>query len=286
MQGASNFITQSSINTASARSGIGKTFFITALALQLLDEGKISKVIHLNFDGNTSIFKSRGQSDKIKHFLSRDKWVHIRPQEVFNLGLKGVDELLDAFIGSSEDLSGNLLIFDSLVNFCPRMNETETVAKFYTKLRAIADLGAICWINTHNKKGEDIFTGSQMIESLSDVMWNLTADKKETEIIFAFEVKKARDLHQNQAFSLDLKVNAIFPQDFDSVREPSARNKLIVEFKSILTQNPNGITQGELIEQAGRVKTDRLAREILAELDGELWEVKKIGRENLIKPIK
>lgn len=166
------------------------------------------------------------------------------------------------------------------------MNETEAVAKFYTKLRAIADLGAICWINTHNKKGEDIFTGSQMIESLSDVMWNLTADKKETEIIFAFEVKKARDLHQNQAFSLDLKVNAIFPQDFDSVREPSARNKLIVEFKSILAQNPNGITQGELIEQAGRAKTDRLAREILAELDGELWEVKKIGRENLIKPIK
>lgn len=285
MQGAKQFITQSSINTVSAKSGVGKTFFITALALQLLNENKISQVIHFNFDGNTNIFKSRGQSENIKHFINNGKWIHIRPQELFNAGFSTTDRAIDYIINLSEDLSGKLIIFDSLVNFCPRMNETEAVAKFYMRLRALADLGAICWINTHNKKGEEIFTGSQMIESLSDVMWNLTANKKETEIIFCFEVKKARDLHQNQAFSLDLKINAIYAMDYESVKEPNTRNKLIAEFKNILAQNPNGITQGELIEQVGRRADDKTAKDIIRELDGQLWQSQRIGTQKLIKSI-
>jgi|GEM_PF-6877931 len=286
IKGANNFITQSSINTVSARSGIGKTFFATALALELLEQGRIKQVIHFNFDGNTSIFRSRGQNDKIKHYGNVKKWIHIRPQEIFNLGFKGIDEIIDCYLNSNNDFSGVFFIFDSLVNFCPRMNETEAVAKFYTRLRALADLGAILWINTHNKKGEDIFTGSQMIESLSDVMYNLTADKKETEIVFAFEVKKARDLHKNQAFSLDLKTNFIFAMKYDEVKEPSVRNKLIAEFKTILAENPNGITQGELIELSGRKSDDKTAKDIIKEFDGELWQSQKIGTQKLIKAYK
>lgn len=280
------FLAKGSINTVSARSGIGKTFLSVALAIELLNLGVIKRVIHFNFDGNTSIFGSRNQSEPIKAFVNTGIWQHVRADELYNVGFKNIDEVLSIGLKEKSDFNGVFIILDSLVNFCPKLTDTEATTKFYQLLRNIAELGAIFWINTHVKKGEaEEFLGSQMIEALSDARWGLTADKRENEILYSLEIKKGRDRQENQAFKLNTATGKITPMSYEETKTPSIRNSLVNQIKVNLKDNEGGLTQGELLQKLGRSKDDKTAREILNELDGDVWTIEKIGKEKLVKLI-
>lgn len=124
-----NFITSGSINIISGNSGVGKTYFITALAIQLLKLGVLEQVIHINFDGNTDIFGSRNQSDDIKFFYHQNKWFHIRAEDMSSKKMN-IAKFVEEQIESKMDFSKTLFIYDSLVNFVPKLNDTDTVSIF------------------------------------------------------------------------------------------------------------------------------------------------------------
>lgn len=277
-----NFLTQSSINVISSGSGVGKTYFAISYAIELLKAKAIKRVIHLNFDGNTEIFSARNQNNDIKHFYANSQWYHIRAEDLYAQGLN-TQNFLREMVKSKIDLSGILFIYDSFVNFVPKLNDTDEVSKFMSILRMSSNLGAIHWINTHNKKGEDIYSGSSMILNLSDATWLLKTIKKDDRFIFIFKNIKGRHQYKNQAFELMFKSNIIKILDYDIVSQSSLRINIIEDIKTELSKYPEGLPQSKLILKLNRNKDDKTTRNIINSYMGRFWYIEQIGREKIIK---
>lgn len=276
-----NFITSGSINIISGGSGVGKTYFITSFAILLLKNKIIDRVIHLNFDGNTDIFTARNQSNDIKHFYKTNQWFHIRAEDLFAKGVTLI-QFLKRQIETRVNLKNTLFIYDSFVNFVPKMNDSDEVSRFMSLLRMSANLGAIHWLNTHNKKGEDIYSGSGMILNLSDATWMLKSTKQANKFIFIFKNIKGRHLYSNQAFELFFNDNTILPLDYNEANRTDLQNQLINEILEILQKYPNGLTQTKLFSSIGRSRYDKTARNTLLQNKGKLWELHTNGREKII----
>ena len=120
----SNFLTSGSINIVSAGSGVGKTYFIVSFAIFLLKNKIINIVIHLNFDGNTDIFTARKQSQDIKNFYALNQWFHIRAEDLMGKGIS-LTQFIKKQIETKADLKKTLFIYDSFVNFVPKLNDTD-----------------------------------------------------------------------------------------------------------------------------------------------------------------
>lgn len=277
----SNFLTSGSINIVSAGSGVGKTYFIVSFAIFLLKNKIINRVIHLNFDGNTDIFTARKQSQDIKNFYALNQWFHIRAEDLMGKGIS-LTQFIKKQIETKADLKKTLFIYDSFVNFVPKLNDTDEVSKFMSLLRMCSNLGAIHWINTHNKKGEDIYSGSSMILNLSDATWMLKSTKNKDKFVFLFKNIKGRHLYKNQAFELLFDDNTIIGLDYDEASRTNLQNELIDAICELLHKNPLGLTQTKILQSIGRSRFDKTARNILLQNSGKLWEIQTRGREKIV----
>ncbi|CZE50833.1 ATPase domain-containing protein [Campylobacter geochelonis] len=284
-----NFITKNSINVISSNSGTGKTYFSTVFAIELLKQNLIRKVIHINLDGDTSVFRSRGQSETIKKFIDEKKWFHIRMQELLKNKISNPNEIIKCAISTNENLQETLIILDSLANFIPKLNETQQVTEFFNMLRTSANKGIIYIINTHNRKGEEEFSGSGMILNLADVLWSLKSKKYDDKIVFTLEYQKARYLYKNQAFELKFAGNQLFSLDFQEANMTDNQQEIVTKILNILEQNQTGINQGNLLSQLGRDKYDKTTRNLLQEHNNRYWTIEKDKTDSrvvIIKPIK
>ena len=142
--------------------------------------------------------------------------------------------------------------------------------------------GATIIILHHTNKKDPNYKGSTVFKSASDNIYKLTMEYEDSEEkTYKLEVDDARFRVKHCAFVLkenyDLEV-----LERDEVCIPVSTQKEIGSITTVLAQNKEAMTQGELLEKALSTNSaNKTATALLEKYDGKYWKSEKQGRSKI-----
>jgi len=172
-----NLIIEQHVITIISMSGSGKTtFFYFIVAPALAKKG--FTVWYIDADSPASDHKN------MKAIANKHGFNFLNPDVNKGTSTESLVAILEKISNAHKDMSGNVLIFDTLKKFADLMSKG-SVKKFYKLARKLANLGATVVLlghanKYHNKAGNLVFEGVGDVRSDSDELIMLESTKNRT----------------------------------------------------------------------------------------------------------
>ena len=249
-----------------AMAGSGKSITALYLAVYMLEQGIISKVVYIDMDNGFSTLKKRGldklkakYGDKLKYISSSVK--SKTPTDPSRL-ISGYSKKAD------ESCKDTLIVFDNITNFIKgSMSYDEVVKPTLDALRNMRDFYAGVWFLNHQSKqdfnGENnkAYKGATSFFDKSDESYFVQKkERKESKLTVTLEPMKKRDDTKPLAVIIDTENLSLEFTDY-LMYSMSEKQALTMEYvKEVLADKTDGINLKEfVIEIKRRAKNDRVA---------------------------
>ncbi len=277
-----DFLVEQTITNIFAKAGHGKSFLALYLALKLLDEKKITECYYIDLDNSKKALQSRGL-DKIVVKYENLNYVHRSKFKQAIEVVATIKQLLEQ--PQLKDLKGMLIVIDSVRDFLggKDMLKDKDVIPLMDDLKTLREAGATIIFLHHANKENGAKGATAFIDSV-DVAYQLKSIQliKHQKISYALEVKKDRIAVSNTGFELDTSTQILSAGNFDVANLNDEEMELIGTFKDILEENTNGISQSDLLKEAGTKSDNRQHRNLLKRMDGIFWKTYRGSKNALL----
>ncbi len=267
-----DFLVEQTITNIYAKAGHGKSFLALYLALNLLDDKKISECYYIDLDNSKKALQSRGL-DKIIVKYPQLIYVH---RSKFKQAVEVVETIKHQLLNPDlKDLKGMLIVIDSVRDFLggKDMLKDKDVMPLLNDFKTLREAGATIIFLHHANKENGAKGATAFIDSV-DITYQLKSIQleKHKKISYALEVKKDRIAVVNTGFELDTVSQVLKKGNFDIANLNDEEMELINTFKEILEENQEGINQKALLKEAGTSQDNRTHRNLLKKMSGIFWK--------------
>ncbi len=255
-----NFIIKNALHMVYAKAGTGKTFLSVGIALKLLKEKKVKKVIYIDMDNSVPTLKSRGLQQIVKKYdnfklITRNKGEIKAPELLKNLA--------DDCKKHKNIYSGYFFVFDSIRDFLGTrdMNSDKDIIPLMDMLKNIRDSGgATILFLHHTSKSSDggEYKGSTSWMDSSDEGFSLTSTRTKSGLYFELEAYKKRLPITNMAFDLNTDGDEmeLIVENYQKKNMKQVELVVVEKAQEILINNPDGLSQSGLLKKMGRGAKD------------------------------
>jgi len=270
-----DFLVEQTITNIYAKAGHGKSFLALYIALNLLDEKKINECYYIDLDNSKKALQSRGL-DKIIVKYRNLNYIH---RSKFKQAVEVIGTIKQQLQKPElKDLYKMLIVVDSVRDFLggKDMLKDKDVIPLMDDLKTLREAGATIIFLHHANKENGAKGATAFIDSV-DVAYQLKSIQliKHQKISYALEVKKDRIAVVNTGFELDTVAQVLSAGNFEVANLDDEELELISTFKEILEENPEGISQSQILKEAGSSTDNRTHRKLLQKMDGVFWRTYK-----------
>ena len=283
-----NFLVKNTITLLYAPPKQGKSMFSCGLSKWIYKNTDLY-IEYFDNDNPLTALSDRGVSKLWEELEDRFDYIHPEGLEAATRDDKVVvvdcKDALELLVKDADTLTKNyddtVFIFDSATDFCDESNDN-SVKIFMGKMKTLRLAGATVIILHHTNKKDPNYKGSTVFKSASDNIYKLTMEYEDLDAkTYKLEVDSARFRVSDCAFALkenyDLEI-----LEWDEVCIPVSTQKEISSITTVLSQNKEPMTQGELLEKALNTNsTNKTATALLEKYDGKYWTSKKEGRSKI-----
>lgn len=283
-----NFLVKNTITLIYAPPKQGKSMFSCGLSKWICKNTNLY-VEYFDNDNPLTALADRGVNNLWEELADKFDYIHPESLEEATRDDKVVvvdaKDALEILVKDADTLTKNyddtVFIFDSATDFCDESNDN-SVKIFMGKMKTLRLAGATVIILHHTNKKDPNYKGSTVFKSASDNIYKLTTEYEDTEgKTYKLEVDSARFRVSDCAFALKENYD-LETLEWDEVCIPISTQQEIRSITTVLTQNKNSITQGELLTKALNTNsTNKTATALLEKYDGKYWKSEKQGRSKV-----
>jgi len=270
--------------------GAGKTTLLMHITKEILKANPDMKAVMYYIDGTLKMAKA--QFDNIEEQGLSDR---------FNIDLdtksEDIDTLFDQMIEDEEDLSDEILIYDTFKYATSDINNKSSNKKALAKFKELTKLGATVILLGHTNKDGQNHSGTAEIEQDTDALFRIRAFEEGTKKVSTIdEGGRCRIEARARTFQFDKNLPVVVQELEKSIDIQLRNQEMIVDAKSIvdvnaikeyLKENPNGsikdiINAKKEFDLTVTVGLNKL-QELLHKYDGTHWTLTRDGKTCHIK---
>ncbi|WP_096015714.1 AAA family ATPase [Campylobacter lanienae] len=279
-----------------AMPGSGKSLTALYLAVYMLENETIKKVIYIDMDNGLSTLKSRGLEQILAKYEGKLKYISSAKKAKKDIDPKTLIFGLSAI--ANENCKDTLIIFDSIRNFISgSMSYDEVVMPTLDALQNMRDFYAGVWFLNHQNKQD--FTSENnkaykgataFFDSCDEAYFVKKRERKENMLIVTLEPMKQRDDTQPQAVIINTANLSLKFDDYAFYSMNEKQSAALEYAKEIIKQNPIGINLKNLTTEIKRVaKFDEVEicgihaiKNLLKQFDGKFYKIISNDTKNFL----
>lgn len=270
-----------------AMPGSGKSLTALYLAVYMLENKVIKKVIYVDMDNGLGTLKNRGLEQILNKYEGQLKYISSAKKAKKDIDPKTLIFSLSAT--ANESHKDTLIIFDSIRNFISgSMSYDDVVMPTLDQLQKMRDYYAGVWFLNHQSKQD--FTGENnkaykgataFFDSCDEAYFVKKRERKENMLIVTLEPMKQRDDTQPQAVIINT-ANLSLKFDDYAFYSMNEKQSVALEYaKKIIKDYPNGINLKNLTTEIKRMaKFDEVEicgihaiKNLLKQFDGKFYKI-------------
>lgn len=279
------FLVRQSLNMIYARASQGKSYFSISVALHLIRNGTIRRVIYCDMDNSTMALKARKFDAIIEQHKEQLIYIH---RAAAKIGAADLIELFNAEASRNQNrFDGYLIVLDSIRDFLQGrdMNTDRDIIPLLDSLKGLREAGATVIFLHHSKKSkeENDYKGATTFVDSVDCAFGLKKDSPgKGKISFALTIEKDRLPVQDSGFALDTESFKLEPCAYELACIDEDDNEFIANVREALSDG-GPKSQTKLLEEIGLRRDDRKGRKLLEKFTGHFWTVTQTGAERNAK---
>ena len=270
-----------------AMPGSGKSLTTLYLAMHMLDNDVIKKVIYVDMDNGLGTLKSRGLEQILTKYEGKLKYISSSKKAQRDFEPKTLISILSELVDESH--KDTLIVFDSIRNFIDgSMSIDNEVMPTLNQMQQMRDYYAGVWFLNHQSKQD--FTGENnkaykgataFFDSCDEAYFVQKRERKDNILIVTLEPMKQRDDTQPQAVIIDTANLSLKFDDFMLYAMNDKQAQALEYAKEIIKENPGGINLKYLADAIIiRAKNDKseicgrdAIKKLLKKFDGKFYTI-------------